>query len=1103
MKTNLFSTLLALALYSMLQAQVGQRLTIASAYDPLQPQRNYAHLITDDLNQTVPVPWDPNPFYSDVVMPLDRQCMLTRISLYDMEGIFTAQPAYLYAMYRGHRIFLGRFDGLLYKQWVHYDLPFAVPADSLIMRKYGNHIPQKVFAYGHIGTPTSVQQAQAQRMRYDSIVSLPPTGMDFSPWLSDRTDSLVRSVHTPANLQYADVEIKLPAPALVQRLQLFDWTGVFTDRPATLLARWGDSLTPIGTFDGRLYNAWVTLAAPAPLLASSIVVRKYGNNIPQKVQVFGNTLPIDPLDTVVVERPDFKLPYSHITAPNTLQNFQPWLSESLTDLVQSSWATANMTYVDVTLHFSVRSRVGSLVLFDHAGIFTTNPAYILLKKDTVLTQVAVFEGRRFNVLDTLVLPDSLDADAVVVRKYGNNYPQKIWAYGRPTPPPPPAQPELITRIPIDTSRLFILNYAPGGLNTLFDGAIDKNPSTGFGNYMEDYEAWYPLEDGEGMRIHEVRMYDLFGTFSDNPATIWVAKANGERRQIATFTGSRFQVWVGPDPQKNPGTPQLFQLDTIAHDFRYIVLGIHKNNLPAEIEFWGTYTPPTTAILPPPRPKAPLEQAVGMNAFEWDFVVPSVNSRLLSQQKYAPIKAFKGFRHYLDWQRIENTEGSFSFNPAHWGGWSYDLIYEQCFKDSIEVLVCFQNVPPWMRNTYPEGEQSVDNSPIKFGLDRLNPAAYIEKSRAGFQLAARYGRNANIDPALLKVNTQPRWHNDPANEVKTGLGWVKYIECDNEANKWWRGRKGYLSAFEYAAHLSAFYDGHMGTLGPDAGVKTADPTMQVVMMGMAAADPSYLRGMVEWCRMHRGYLPNGAVNLCWDVINYHHYTNDRNTDQTGQATRGMAIELSQGPALAQRFMEFSQQYCGNMPVWLTEVGYDLHQQSTMKAIPIGPKAPLQTQADWILRSALVYMRSGIDHIFFYELNDNNPFSSTKYNSMGMVDSLFQLRPSGNYLHGMRQLFGKHTYQRTLHADPVVDEYKWGSQYMYAMWIPDEAGRTGSYTLRTGSAIGAMVYVPAESGPMQGYWLNADDGSVVVPVSETPVFVVPMQQLPNLISTLYQK
>lgn len=811
------------------------------------------------------------------------------------------------------------------------------------------------------------------------------------------------------------------------------------------------------------------------------------------------------LDSPAASNNQPMLPYSHFTAIPTGQNYKPWLSNSLDTLVASAWSTANMAYTDVKLYFKQKSRIGAVVLFDHSGVFTTNPARIFLQKDSALIPVTVFEGKKFMAFDTIKLIDSIDAEAIVIRKYGNNFPQKIWCYGRPMTT---AAPVVLTqlaadKLPVDSNRWFILNYAPGGINALFDGVLNKNPETGYGTFMESYEAWYPLEAGEKMTLTQIKMYDMFGSFASQPATIWVVNENGQSKKVATFNGLKYQTWSGPYPDRTVQNNPIFALDTAVADFKYIVIKCTKNNLPAEIEFLGQYTPPNNAPLPAARKMQPLAQAIGMNAFEWDFVVPSVNSRQISDTKYAPIKTFTGFRHYLDWQRIENTEGSYSFNPAHWGGWSYDMTYERCFRDSIEVLVCMQNVPPWLRNTYPDSLRGTDNSPIKFGLDRSLPISYIEKSRAGFQLAARYGRNKGLDTSLIRVNTLPRWPNDPANQIKIGLGWVKYIECDNEANKWWRGRQGYLSAFEYAAHLSAFYDGHKKTLGAGAGVKNADSTMQVVMMGMADADPSYVRGMVEWCRMNRGYKTDGTVNLCWDVINYHHYTNDKNTNQTGVSTRGLAPELSKAAQLAKEFTQFSLIYCNNMPVWISEAGYDLHQQSTMKAITIGDKTPLLTQADWIMRTALVYMRSGIDRIFFYELNDNNPFSSTKYASMGLVDSLFKRRPAADYLYQMNQLIGKFRYNKTLSASPTIDEYVDSSNQAYAVWIPNEKGLSENVSIAVPNAVGALIYKPVIGGlKMSATWVYAVNGTITLLATETPTIVIPSVTIPNWITYMNQ-
>lgn len=180
---------------------------------------------------------------------------------------------------------------------------------------------------------------------------------------------------------------------------------------------------------------------------------------------------------------------------------------------------------------------------------------------------------------------------------------------------------------------------------------------------------------------------------------------------------------------------------------------------------------------------------------------------IDESRMNALKAFGGVRHYMDWQKLELTEGKYTFNPVHSGGWNYDAIYERCKAENIEVLPCLKTLPDWMKNTYPYGQQDMENVPLKYGRDYADPASYIEQAKVGFQYIARYGNNPNVDLSLLSVNSAPRWGTDAINVVKRGMGVIKYIECENERDKWWKGRKAYQTGREYAAELSAFYDGN--------------------------------------------------------------------------------------------------------------------------------------------------------------------------------------------------------------------------------------------------------------------------------------------------------
>ncbi|TWR31346.1 hypothetical protein FPZ43_02395 [Mucilaginibacter pallidiroseus] len=337
--------------------------------------------------------------------------------------------------------------------------------------------------------------------------------------------------------------------------------------------------------------------------------------------------------------------------------------------------------------------------------------------------------------------------------------------------------------------------------------------------------------------------------------------------------------------------------------------------------------------------------------------------------------------------------------------------------------------------------------------------------------------------MVKVDARPRWANDSVNALKIGLGYIKYIECGNENDRWWKGNNATQTPEEYAANMSAFYDGHKGTLGKNAGVKTADPAMRVVMGGLATADTSYVRRMINWCKTNRGYLPNGKVNLCFDVINYHWYVNDGDIFSHQRATTGVAPELSGACKVADGFVKIAN----GMPVWLTETGYDINPKSYQHAPAIGNKTVLQTQADWILRTALMYKRHGIDRLFFYQLFDAEKNGEEQYMTSGLAESP-KRRPAADFILQVNKLMGNYRYAGTVSANPLVDRYKLGSKTMYVLVVPDQQSKVTDYKLDMTGHKTSLVHIPqAGSNMMNTSKVSPVDGKLLLKVSETPVFV----------------
>jgi hypothetical protein len=487
---------------------------------------------------------------------------------------------------------------------------------------------------------------------------------------------------------------------------------------------------------------------------------------------------------------------------------------------------------------------------------------------------------------------------------------------------------------------------------------------------------------------------------------------------------------------------------------------------------------------------PMSNMFGVNGYEWDFIQNPNNyndTYDIYQPKMNDIKGFTSFRHYIDWDKIEHTQGQYTFDPTNQGGWNYDNIYSTAKADSVLMLADLKNCPQWFLNSYPSALQNSQDVPAPYGSNLTDPASYILQAKAAFQLAARYGSNPNVDTSLVSVYSVPRWYMDWVNVKEVGLNELSYIECNNEPDHWWIGPQAQQTPEQYAANLSAFYDGNMGKLGKNVGVKNADPNMKVVMGGLAAPNASFVQGIINWCITNRGYKPDGSVNLCFDVINYHKYSNDGFTNW-GQATVGMAPELSDLGSIADSFTALAATLKNKPEVWVTENGYDINSGSIQRAIPIGKKTALLTQADWSIRSCLLYARHGVNRLFFYQLFDAYPNNPVAYGTSGLINADFSRRPAADYMLQVRNMMGNYTYNGTISSDPLVDVYVSGSKTMYVLTIPDQKGRTGTYTLNLGSSTCAKIYSLTVGASLPtATTVKTTGGKLTVNVSETPVFV----------------
>ncbi len=424
--------------------------------------------------------------------------------------------------------------------------------------------------------------------------------------------------------------------------------------------------------------------------------------------------------------------------------------------------------------------------------------------------------------------------------------------------------------------------------------------------------------------------------------------------------------------------------------------------------------------------------------------------------------------------MEQTQAHYSFNPCWSGSWDMDGLLSNLKTMGVTALFDLHEIPDYMLASYTSGGDK-ENVPIFMGANKDLPASYIAQAKMAFQIAARYGATV-VNTSLLSVDATLRWPGDTPNVVKTGLNTLKYIECDNERDKWWKGTNAYQTGYQYAANLSAFYDGHKNTMGAGVGVKNADPTMQVVIGGTASPVPDYFRAIIDWSIDNRGYNQDGTINLPFDVINFHCYAGATQSGGTVACPEVYGMDKIIAPIVLVGLEV-------NKEVWWTETGYDQQAGSPIAAPAIGSKSVPLVQADWILRTALLSARSGVNKLCFFMMDDDSPGNPVQFETSGLLDTSQSdgMKPAARYLAQAMAILKGYTFASStvLGSGAVQDTYTSASASpIKVVFMPTQTGATTTLAL-TNQAVWKL-----SSANITPTHLT---GQTSVQVSETPVFI----------------
>ncbi len=452
----------------------------------------------------------------------------------------------------------------------------------------------------------------------------------------------------------------------------------------------------------------------------------------------------------------------------------------------------------------------------------------------------------------------------------------------------------------------------------------------------------------------------------------------------------------------------------------------------------------------------------------------VNSNVAAyDQKYLSdlAECTKWIREYHSWAHFEAANDYFKWDnittePQGYTWPDHNKYMDECQKLGINVLIDVLNKPSWAgshRGAYHTG-------------DGTQPEHYLERLEFMGQLVARYGSRKVAD-SLLKT----------ADKV-SGLNYIKYYEDDNEPDYWWENPA--WPAEKYAVYCNAVHNGYgvePSAQYPLLGIKSVDSTAVHVLAGLAKETPQYIERILS--------SSNGRIPF--DVINIHTYCTDQK-DGYSPEHENYGLEKKLG-----EFMTWCNNTLPGMPVWLTEFGWDTYSEQERHSYVY---APLQQQANYILRSYLIALEMGFQKAFLFMDKDPNSNNTLQYSSSGLItdqNSGLQKKISYYYLATMQRVLGNFDYDATvLYGEPAggneVYSFKFindKNQSVYVLWTrkqnsPADTGATLSYNLELDYEPEFAMGIFPKDNDMDGDTLVHEVSGNTIPLTltETPQFLI---------------
>jgi len=345
------------------------------------------------------------------------------------------------------------------------------------------------------------------------------------------------------------------------------------------------------------------------------------------------------------------------------------------------------------------------------------------------------------------------------------------------------------------------------------------------------------------------------------------------------------------------------------------------------------------------------------------------------------KCVKWIREYHDWSQYEAANNFYKWDnitkePQGYTWPEHTDFMKECRRLNMNVLIDVLGKPSWA------GTSPI---PVNSGTG-ANASDYMERLEFMGQLVARYG-SKKISTNLLETA-----------DKATGFNFIKYYEDDNEPDYTWKTPR--WTAENYAKYCNAVHDGFGVSTDaehPLLGIKLVDPDAMHVMAGLASSDTTYLNKVV---------LASGG-RIPFDVLNMHWYCTDM-TNAYSPENEKYGYEVS-----FRKFFKWKNRVVPNIPVWMTEFGWDTYLAADNKHSYT--YAPALQQANYLMRSYLVLLQMGFEKAFLFMDTDSDSKNILQYSSSGLLadkTSKYARKISWYYLATMQNVLGKAEFSKVV-------------------------------------------------------------------------------------------